>query len=527
MPARDGPEKERSVMMRGNRLVLVLTVVLAAAAGGLLAWLVPPLGMAAAGGLDLVPPPPADRAAAVPSFADLAERAIPAVVSITSRKVVERKDPHEGLLDNPFFRRFFQDRPVPPSPGGGPGKQKDEERWGGSGFFITPDGYILTNRHVIEGAEHVVVTTSDDDEYEAKIVGTDPYLDLALLKVDADRELPALALGDSDALRVGEWVIAIGNPIMYRNTVTVGVVSGKGRRLGFDPSDLGTYIQTDAAINFGNSGGPLLNARGEVVGINTAIIRDDPGHPFRGYVEGIGFALPISQAKRVLDQLAKEGTVHRGWLGVTVAPMTREKAEYYGLDSPRGAFVNDVAEDSPAADAGLREEDIILAVDGTPIRDSGALVDAISSRLPGDEVTLTVWRDRKKVKVRVKLGERKVGLEEGAAPSGPRQERQEDEGSAEALGIRVVPLPAGWKKTLAKKGLDGGVLVDDVDPASPAWQKGVRPGLVIADVNGRATPTVKAFREATAGIKPGQVVRLRALLRDGEELFLFFRAPRK
>ncbi len=513
-------------MMRGNRLVLVLTLVLAAAAGGLLAWLVPPLGMAASNGLDLVPPPPADQAVQVPSFADLAERAIPAVVSITSRKVVERKDPHEGLMDNPFFRRFFQDRPMPPLPEQGPGK-KDEERWGGSGFFITRDGYVLTNRHVIEGAEHVVVTTSDDDEYEARIVGTDPYLDLALLKVDADREFPALPLGDSDSLRVGEWVIAIGNPIMYRNTVTVGVVSGKGRRLGFDPSDLGTYIQTDAAINFGNSGGPLLNARGEVVGINTAIIRDDPGHPFRGYVEGIGFALPISQAKRVLDQLAREGTVHRGWLGVTVSPMTREKAEYYGLDSVRGAFVNDVADDSPAADAGIREEDIILAVNGTPIRDSGALVDAISSHLPGEEVTLTIWRDRKKIDLKVTLGERKVGLDENAVPSSPRRQEETDEGSAEALGIRVVPLPPGWKKTLEKKGVEGGVLVDDVDPASEAWRKGVRPGLVIADVNGKATPTVRAFREATSGIEPGQVVRLRALLRDGEELFLFFRAPRK
>ncbi len=512
-------------MMRGNRMVLVLTIVLAAAGGALLAWLVPPLGMAAGNGLDLVPAPPADEVVQVPSFADLAERAIPAVVSITSRKVVERKDPHEGLMDNPFFRRFFQDRPLPQAPDQGPGR-KDEERWGGSGFFITHDGYILTNRHVIEGAEHVVVTTSDDDEYEARIVGTDPYLDLALLKVDADREFPALPLGDSDDLRVGEWVIAIGNPIMYRNTVTVGVVSGKGRRLGFDPADLGTYIQTDAAINFGNSGGPLLNARGEVVGINTAIIRDDPGHPFRGYVEGIGFALPITQAKRVLDQLAKEGTVHRGWLGVTVAPVTREKAEYYGLDKPRGAFVNDVSEDSPAAEAGLREEGSILAVDGTPIRDSGALVEAISSRLPGDEVTLTVWRDRKKIEVRVKLGERKVGLDEEGPAAGPRKEA-EDEGTAEALGIRVVPAPGAWKKLLEKKGLEGGVLVDDVDPASPAWNKGVRPGLLIVDVNGKPTPTVAAFREAAGKIRPGQIVRLRAVLRDGEELFIFFRAPRQ
>jgi serine protease Do len=492
-------------------------VTLAVFAGVVVASLIPPVARVDAQELDLIPRPSPNAGLVVPSFADLAEPAIPSIVQITSTAYVEQaQDP---MFDNPFFRRFFRQGP----------EEEDEEREpqrrqrqsGGSGFFITEEGHILTNRHVVEEGEEFRVRTANDQEYEADLIGTDPYMDVALLKVEGNEPFPALALGDSSELRVGEWVIAIGHPLSFDNTVTAGVVSGKGRLLAAGGArDLGRYIQTDAAINFGNSGGPLLNTRGEVVGINTAIVR---GGLARN-VEGLGFALPVDSAKRVLDELAATGTVKRGWLGVTIQSVDREQAEYYGLERPIGAEVNGVTEGSPADDAGMRMGDIILSVDGEPVEDNLDLVDLISQRRPGDTVELGVFRPEpreragERMMISVTLGERRVGLDEEPAPL------RQDEGGEDisALGFTVEPMPPRMRESLEEPG----VIVTDVDPQSQAYRKGLRPGNVVLEINGQKTPTLSEFRQAVAGVESGDIVQALIYRGDAEmQDVLFFRAP--
>ncbi len=483
--------------------------------------------------LKLAPPPPPAPAVAPPSFADLAERAIPSVVQISSMRYIEdAQDPHEMFRDNPLFRRFFEEEQQPPdAPGDGQRPRSRPERSGGSGFFFTTDGYIMTNRHVVEKAEDLRVRTSDDREFEAKLVGIDPYLDLAVIKVESDKPLAALPLGSSDALRVGEWVVAIGNPIMYRNSVTAGVVSGKGRRLNGDATELGDYIQTDAAINFGNSGGPLLNARGEVIGINTAIVRNDGG-PFGGrggLIEGIGFALPMDAARRSLDQLVTTGTVRRGYLGVSVSPLSENGAAFYGLPDASGAVVQRVDADTPAAKAGVRQEDVIISVDGRPVSNSSELVNAISAKRPGDVVRLDIWRfdtqakRGQKLALDVTLAERRIGLEEEEGRAAPVPSPKEAE-SETSLGITVGPVRPEMREMLEKRGIRG-VLVTAVDPTSNAYREGLQPGAVITDVNGKPTPTVADFRSVVQGIKPGDVVRAIVRSMDGDQALIFFRAP--
>jgi len=483
--------------------------------------------------LKLAPPPPPAAAIAPPSFADLAERAIPSVVQIASMRYVEdQQDPHEMFRDNPFFRRFFEEEEQQQDAPEGEGRpQSRPEQSGGSGFFFTTDGYIMTNRHVVEKAEDLRVRTSDDREFEARLIGVDPYLDLAVIKVESDTAFPALSLGSSDALRVGEWVVAIGNPIMYRNSVTAGVVSGKGRRLGFDAAELGDYIQTDAAINFGNSGGPLLNARGEVIGINTAIVRND-GNPFRGregLIEGIGFALPMDAARRSLGQLVATGTVRRGYLGVSVGPLSANGASFYGLPDNKGALVQRVDADTPAAKAGVRQEDVILSVDGRPVSNSSELVNAISAKRPGDLVRLDVWRydaqtkRGQKLVIDVTLAERRIGLDEEEGRSAPSQAPKEAE-SETSLGITVRPVRPEMRESLEKRGIRG-VLVTAVDPTSNAYREGLQPGVVITDVNGKPTPTVADFRNVVREVKPGDVVRVIVRSQDGDQALIFFRAP--
>jgi serine protease Do len=326
-------------------------------------------------------------------------------------------------------------------------------------------------------------------------------------------------------------VLAIGNPIMYRNSVTAGVVSGKGRRLNFDATELGDYIQTDAAINFGNSGGPLINARGEVIGINTAIVRNDGG-PFsgrEGLIEGIGFALPMDAARRSLDQLVATGTVRRGYLGVSVSPLTAQSAVFYGLSDTKGALVQRVDPDTPAAKAGVRQEDVILTVDGRPVSNSNELVNAISAKRPGEVVRLDVWRfdtqakRGQKLPIDVTLAERRIGLEEEEGRAAPAPSPKEVE-SETSLGITVKPVRPEMRETLEKRGIRG-VLVTDVDPTSNAYREGLQPGVVITDVNGKPTPTVADFRTVVQGVKPGDVVRVIVRSQDGDQALVFFRAP--
>lgn len=486
-------------------------------AGAVLAAVVPPVERAA-DGLKLAPPPREAPAAALPSFADLVERAIPSVVKVTSRKAVT--EPEGGsLFDNPLFRRFFRHQ-NPHAPGG----SQPQVQQAGSGFFFTTDGYILTNKHVIENGDTFRIQTNDGDLLDAELVGTDPYLDFAVLKVDADREFPALPLGDSESLRVGEWVVAIGHPLIFNYSVTVGVVSGKGRRIADNPGELGEYIQTDAAINFGNSGGPLLNSRGEVVGINTAIIRN--GRVAFGeeqLVEGISFALPITPVRHVLEQIVRTGTVKRGFLGVTVSPVDRLVARYYGLEKPRGAVVEAVTEGMPAAEAGLRPGDIVLEVEGQPIADSSSLVRVISDHAPGDKVELVIWRDNSEHRLVVELAERPVSPSEASAA--PEESREEAEPESESgLGFTVEAPSAEDREELADRGLEG-VWITDVEPNSSAADRGIRPGLLLMELNGRPIRSVEDYRRAVEEIASGSVVRARVADPGRSEALVFFEAP--
>lgn len=506
-------------MSRGQFAVMSLVVAVAVFAGVVVASLVPPVARVAAQDLELVPPPPGATALASHSFADLVERTLPAVVQVTTTSYEENTP--DPMLDNPFFRRFFRDE-----------ENDDEERdqrqrpvmQGGSGFFITEDGFVLTNRHVVEDGDEFRITTFDDQEYEARLVGTDPYLDLALLKVDVGRAFTALPLGNSDDLRIGEWVIAIGHPIRFENTVTAGIVSGKGRLLAADARDIGRYIQTDAAINFGNSGGPLLNVRGEVVGVNTAIVRGG----FTRTVEGLGFALPINSGKRVLEELASTGTVRRGWLGVTIQAVDREEAEYFGLDDERGASIVAVSDGSPADDAGLEAGDIILSVNGDSVIDNTDLVDKIAQHRPSEVVDLGIFRPAEvgrggeRMDVEVRLGERRVGLEPDEVPPMPEESSSQD---VSALGFTVEAMRPEMRERLEERGTRG-LLVTEVDPQSQAYRKGLRPGLVVVELEGRPVTTLDEYREIVAGIQSGQIVRvLVESVEQGTQTSLFFRAP--
>ena len=445
---------------------------------------------------------------------------MPSVVQIvaTSYRSQESRDP---LSLPELFRRFQREQ-------GQEDEQQREapERQGGTGFFITRDGFIITNKHVVEGAEEFDVTTFSGQEYKARAVGTDPYMDFALLKIDDGNEFQALPLGDSDELRVGEWVIAIGHPLSFRNTVTAGVVSGTGRQLGFSQNDLASYIQTDAAINFGNSGGPLLNARGEVVGINTAIVRG--GGMISRNVEGLGFALPVNEGRRVLGELVATGTVRHGWIGVSIGNVDPDELRFFGLDPELGgAKVGAVTRSSPAEDAGLREQDIILRVDGEPVSSSGELVTRISRRSPGDRVSLEILRfaenarDAERLTIDVTLGDRMQGLS-GDAGTLPATIEPEVE-SVVKMGFEVEEMPGAMRQRLLAREIRG-VLVTDVDPKSNAYRKGLRESFIIAEVNRRPVSDLGEYRDAIAAISAGDIVQLLLKDEEGNERAIFFAA---
>ncbi len=366
-------------------------------------------------------------------------------------------------------------------------------RGSGSGFFIDKEGYLLTNHHVIEDADRVDVSLFDSRTLRAKVIGSDRETDLALLKVEEPGEYPAIPLGDSDALRVGEWVVAIGNPLrMYDHTVTVGVVSYKGRVL-WNPS-FDNFIQTDAAINFGNSGGPLLNSQGEVVGINTAVSQQ--GH-------GIGFAIPINTARDILTQLRERGAVSRGYLGVSLDDVDEDYQEQLGLPEARGAVVTRVTVDSPAHKGGFKRYDVIVAVNGEPVLTGADLVRAISSSAPETPVEVTVYRDGKRLELRATLDERAMA---GARPE-PEPTRDEPD-TVDELGLTVQPLsPAAVQRYGLPEDVQG-VMVARVKPLSPAADEGVQRGDVITEVNRRAVSDPSGYREAIGQAGPGELLLL-------------------
>ena len=333
------------------------------------------------------PPPPINPPA---SYADVVSRAAPAVVTILSERVVRAPQQHPFYSD-PFLRRFFG----PPSPQAVP---EVRERGLGSGVIVTADGYIITNHHVIDGAEDIKVVLSDKRTIEAKVIGSDPPSDLAVLKIDS-RNLPILPLGDSDRVRVGDIALAIGSPLGLDQTVTSGIISAKGRKTGVSDGSFQDFLQTDAPINQGNSGGALINTNAELVGINSQILSPSGGNI------GIGFAIPCNMVRNVMDQLIDKGRVRRGHLGIGIQPVTAEDVSKLGLKEQRGVVVRQVEKGGPAEQAGLREGDVILAFNGSPVTDGNSLRNQIASSQPGSEVTMTVIRDGREQEVRVKLGE--------------------------------------------------------------------------------------------------------------------------
>jgi len=403
------------------------------------------------------------------NFSDLAEKVRPGVVNI--QVVKEVKNVGLGLRGNPFgdsnpfgdfFGPFLQGNP----PSGG-----YKQQGVGSGFAISQDGYIVTNNHVVEDASQIKVKLANGKEYEGKVVGRDPKTDLAIVKIEGASGLQPLRLGNSEDLKVGSWVVAVGSPFGLEQTVTAGIVSAKGRVIGSGPYD--NFIQTDASINPGNSGGPLINMKGEVVGINTAIIAEG---------QGIGFAIPVNMAKEIIPQLEKKGHVTRGWLGVTIQEMTPELAKSMGLKETKGALVAEVVSSSPAEKSGIERGDVITEFDGKTVADSKDLPRIVASTPVGKTVTVKFSREGKTEERQVKLGE--MG-EKGAEVS-------KEASSHKALGIGVQNLTPEIAKELGVK-KDSGVVVTRVEPGSAAAEAGIQTGDVIQEVNRKPVKNVDDF----------------------------------
>ena len=405
------------------------------------------------------------------SFAELAEQLGPTVVNIQVTKAAPVGD-FSGMpdFDGPsgeFFRRFFRDRMPQPHPMQG----------SGSGVIMSQDGYILTNNHVVEGAKEVTVTMADTQVHKAQVVGHDPKTDLAVLKINAKAALPVAPMGNSTDLKVGEWVVAIGNPFGLGHTVTAGIVSAKGRVIGAGPYD--DFIQTDAPINPGNSGGPLFNMRGELVGINTAIVASG---------QGIGFAIPVDLAKPLIPQLVSTGEVTRGYLGVSIQSVTPELAKAMKLEERQGALVSEVVSGGPAAKASLRQGDIIVDFNGTTIKDARDLPAVVAKTPVGEEVTVTLYRDGKLQKVPVTVG--KLPSEKVAsAESGQTAQSQ--------WGLQLQEVTPQMAR---QRGLDekSGVIVVGIQPGSPAERAGLQRGDIIREVNRQPVTSVQEMRDAIA-----------------------------
>jgi len=458
------------------------------------------------------------RSAPGPSFADIAEEALPAVVGVQNTSIQkatqEGENPHQS---DPLFRWFF--------------RTPESERRSvgfGSGFIISDEGYILTNNHVVEGATKLRVEMKNGEKYEATIVGADPSIDLALIKIDPQGvSLPTLPLGDSARLRVGEWVLAIGNPLGLDYTVTAGVVSAKGRDFQTDRRILGgvaSYIQTDAAINKGNSGGPLLNAGGQVVGINTAIYRGGMGGMSDALVEGVGFALPINAARDAVEQILETGSVQRGFLGITMNTydLDEDARDYYGLPDAHGVEITEVQHGMPAERAGVRAHDIIRQVDGQDVANRSDLLSKIATRRPGETVELTVFRDGKTIDLAVKLTSREEGMAaRGSGETRPDRE-PEPETPVAGLGIEVDNIPPGAREQLALPDDVEGVVIVGVDAASAAADKLIGPGMVITGLNDNPVRNVSDWNGAMRKLEVGDLVKIEIWFR-GQVMFAYLK----
>jgi len=441
------------------------------------------------------------------SYADLVERVAPAVVTIRADKVV-RTQPQSPFGDDPFFRGLFGDK----------GQQQPQEtlqRALGSGVIVSADGYILTNHHVIEGAQDIKIDLNDGRTLDAKLIGSDALSDLALLKVNA-ANLPTLTPGDSDKVRVGDVALAIGNPFGVGQTVTMGIISAKGRSgRGFGSGSFEDFLQTDAPINQGNSGGALVNTVGEFIGINSQIL---PG--MGGGNIGIGFAIPSNMARSVMDQLVKHGKVRRGQLGITVSRVTSDLAAGLGMSEAKGVIVDSVRPGSAAERAGIRQGDVITAINDTPVSDSNAFRNRVASNAPGSEVTLTVLRDNREQKIRATLGE----VTETAQNENENENAPNSRSGSGKLGVGVVPLTPDIAQELNLRTGTQGVVIDSVDPAGPATAAGLQRGDVIQEVNRQLIRSVDDLRAAID--KNGTKPALLLINRRGDTIYVAVR-PRQ
>jgi serine protease Do len=465
-------------------------------------------GMVVAGSVHVTPvgeaqksdPPARPRAGGVvvPSFADIAEEVMPSVVSITSTEILKAGEGRGRGSDMDPFEFFFG----PPGPNNPhrrmtPPDEDRKQQEGGTGFVISDDGYIVTNYHVIENADKIDIRLSSNETVRAKVVGKDPATDLALLKIDVKQRLTPLELGDSDKLRVGEWVMAIGDPIMFDKTVTVGVISGKNRsNITADPAtrSFENFLQTDAAINFGNSGGPLLDVNGRVVGINTAMFRP---------AQNIGFAVPVNTLKQILPQLREKGKVVRGYLGINIGPVSSDVAAAFKLKSTDGAFVQSTLPGKPGERAGLQPGDTIVRVDGVPVKDTRDLIGYVSAKAPGTRVKLDVVRDGKEMSMTATLADRDAESSEGEQKS----DKSSDD-SRGKLGISVREITPQVRQ-LARLDSDvQGLLVEHVKEVSPAYDANIRDGDIITQVNGRPVTSTDEFGKIVSRAKKGDYLRL-------------------
>lgn len=445
--------------------------------------------------------PSASARNAPDSFADLVEKLSPAVVNVyTTQKVKGAAGglpfafPFEGLPPGQMdqFKDFFEHFGAPQ--GEGEEAPEHEVQSLGSGFVIDPAGYIVTNNHVIDDADEINVRFQDDTQYKAKLVGRDAKTDLALLKIDAKKKLPFVSFGDSDDVRVGDWVVAIGNPYGLGGSVTSGIISARSRHINAGPFD--DFFQTDAAINRGNSGGPMFNLEGEVIGVNSAIFSPTGGNV------GIGFAIPSALVQPVIEQLKQFGRTHRGWLGVKIQDVTDEVADSVGLKKAKGALVLEVTPDSPAAKAGILTGDVILAFNGKDIKEMRELPRIVAETKIGTEATVDVWRAEEEKEFSVTLGELDEPDEETASAKEGESEEAAPVGE-KLLGMRIAPLDETLRKRFAVNKKVEGVLVLEVARDSAAAARGVTGGDVITGVGQQDIDTVDALKEAIVAAKEG------------------------
>ncbi len=447
------------------------------------------------------------------SFADLVETLSPAVVNISTRQKVKApgfsfkfKGLPPGDEFDPF-REFFERF------GGGEfnGERQREVTSLGSGFVIDPEGYIVTNNHVVETAEEIVVTFHDEKKYDAEVIGRDPKTDLALLKIETKQKLPHVTFGDSDTLRVGEWVLAIGNPFGLGGSVSAGIVSARSRDINVGPFD--DFIQTDAAINRGNSGGPLFNINGEVVGVNSAIFSPSGGNI------GIGFSIPSALAEPVLKQLREHGRTHRGWLGVKIQRVSEEIADSLGLSNTEGALVLEVSEDSPAEEGGVEPGDVILEFDGRRVEEMRKLPRIVAETKIGTRVKLVVWRKGREKTLTITLGELEEGEEiEEASSAGPKEKSLRGESF---LGMKLSALNRSLRSRYDLDKDLKGVLVIAVETGSKVAEQGIRPNDVIVEINQDKVASVSELKDAIKAVrKKGRDFALARINRGGTMLFV-------